>query len=94
VNPAGRHNDGSLMIVLNVGAFRPLAEFKREVAEFAHYIKATPPAVGVKEIYYPGELEWHTEQRRRREGIPIEDETWNAVTRLAQDLGVGGLVPG
>jgi uncharacterized oxidoreductase len=93
VNPSGRHNDGSLMIVLNVGAFRPLADFKREVAEFARYIKATPTAAGVKEIYYPGELEWHTEQRRHREGIPIEDGTWNAVIRTAEVLGVAGLVP-
>jgi uncharacterized oxidoreductase len=93
VNPAGRHNDGSLIVVLNVAAFRPLAEFKREVAEFARYIKATPPVVGVSEIFYPGELEWRTEQHRRAEGIPIEDETWNAVVGIAEKLGVGGLVP-
>jgi uncharacterized oxidoreductase len=93
VNPAGRHNDGSLIVVLNVAAFRPLADFKREVAEFARYIKETPPAVGVSEIYYPGELEWRTEQHRRAEGIPIEDETWNAVVGIAEKLGVGGLVP-
>jgi LDH2 family malate/lactate/ureidoglycolate dehydrogenase len=93
VNPAGRHNDGSLMVVLNVAAFRPLADFKHEVAEFARYIKATPPVAVVSEVYYPGELEWRTEQRRRAEGIPIEDETWNAVVRIAEKLGVGGLIP-
>jgi uncharacterized oxidoreductase len=93
VNPTGRHNDGSLIVVLNVAAFRPLAEFKREVADFARYVKATPPAAGVSEVFYPGELEWRTEQRRRAEGIPIEDETWNAVARVAEKLGVGDLVP-
>jgi uncharacterized oxidoreductase len=80
------------MVVLNVAAFRPLAEFKREVAEFARYIKATPTAAGVSEVFYPGELEWRTEQRRRAEGIPIEDETWSAVARVADKLGLGDLV--
>src|SRR5262245_58481812 len=33
VEPTGRHNDGCFMAVFNVAAFRPLAEFKQEVAE-------------------------------------------------------------
>jgi uncharacterized oxidoreductase len=93
VNPSGRHNDGSLMVVVNVAAFRPLDEFKRDVAEFARYIKATPTAPGVAEVYYPGELEWRTERERRQRGIPIEDETWNALRRTAASLGLSGLVP-
>jgi uncharacterized oxidoreductase len=93
VDPSGRHNDGSLMVVLNVAAFRPLAEFKREVTAFARYVKETPPAPGVKEVYYPGELEWRTEQQRRRTGIPIEDETWRALVQTAESLDLGDRVP-
>ena len=43
VEPTGRHNDSSFMAVFNVAAFRPLKDFKREVAEFARYLKSTPP---------------------------------------------------
>lgn len=93
VDPSGRHNDGSLMVVLNVAAFRPLAEFKREVADFARYMKETPPAPGVEEVFYPGELEWRTEQARRRDGIPIEDATWRSLVQTAERLGLGDLVP-
>jgi len=32
------------MAVFKVDAFRPLAEFKKEVGEFARYLKATPKA--------------------------------------------------
>ncbi len=39
VEPTGRHNDGCFMAVFNVAAFRPLKDFKREVAEFAHYLE-------------------------------------------------------
>jgi uncharacterized oxidoreductase len=92
VDPSGRHNDGSLMIVLNPGAFQPIDKFKREVAEFAHWVRETPPAAGVERVYYPGELEHITEQKRRAEGIPIEDETWASLVRTADTLGLSDLV--
>jgi LDH2 family malate/lactate/ureidoglycolate dehydrogenase len=88
----GRHNDGTLMIVLNPGAFRPADQFKREVAEFAQYIKETPPAAGIERVYYPGELEHLTEQKRRAEGIPIEDQTWESLVKTADELGLSELV--
>ena len=46
VEPTGRHNDGCFMAVFKVDAFRPLAEFKKEVGEFIRYLKETPPAEG------------------------------------------------
>jgi uncharacterized oxidoreductase len=92
VEPTGRHNDGSLMIVLNPAAFRPLDLFRAEVAAFARDVKTSPPAPGVAEVYYPGELEWRSEQERRRAGIPIEEETWAALVALARGLGLERLV--
>ncbi|MBI3970954.1 MAG: Ldh family oxidoreductase [Chloroflexi bacterium] len=88
VDPSGRHNDGSLMVVLSPAAFRPPDEFRAEVAAFARYVKETPPAPGVAEVLYPGELEWRNEQERRRDGISIDEETWSAVTRVATDYGI------
>ncbi len=57
VEPTGRHNDGCFMAVFNVAAFRPLAEFKKDVGEFAAYLKSTPPAEGSSGVLYPGEIE-------------------------------------
>lgn len=88
VSPTGRHNDGTFLAVFDVGAFLPLDKFKRDIAEFVDYLKATPPAQGFTEVLYPGELEYRTAQRLRREGIYIEDETWNQVTTLMQEYGV------
>jgi LDH2 family malate/lactate/ureidoglycolate dehydrogenase len=92
LDPAGRHNDGTLMICLNPAAFQPLDKFKRQVAELAMYVKETPKAAGVQEIYYPGELELLTEKRRRREGIPVEEQTWASLVATAEKLGIGALV--
>jgi LDH2 family malate/lactate/ureidoglycolate dehydrogenase len=88
VDPKGRHNDGSLFIAINVAAFRPIEEFKAEVTDFAHYLKDTRPAKGFKEVLYPGEIEWRTMQERLKTGVPIEDDTWAAVTKLAASVGV------
>ena len=85
VEPTGRHNDGCFMAVFNVAAFRPLADFKREVAEFARYLKATPPAEGSSGVLYPGEVEHLREQQRRVSGIEIEDATWDKLRALARE---------
>jgi LDH2 family malate/lactate/ureidoglycolate dehydrogenase len=95
VEPTGRHNDGCFMAVFNVAAFRPLAEFKKEVADFARYLKSTPPSEGSHGVFYPGELEYIREQQRRRDGIAIEDATFEkfrsmaAESRLAAELDLG-----
>jgi LDH2 family malate/lactate/ureidoglycolate dehydrogenase len=88
VEPSGRHNDGCFMAVFNVSAFRPLAEFKKEVTEFARYLKATPPAAGSPGVFYPGEVEHVRAQERAKTGIDVEDATWNKLRALAGEYGL------
>jgi LDH2 family malate/lactate/ureidoglycolate dehydrogenase len=83
VEPTGRHNDGCFMAVFNVAAFRPLEQFKKEVGEFARYLKSTPPSEGSPGVFYPGEVEYIREQQRRKDGIAIEDATWEKLRALA-----------
>ncbi len=92
VDPEKRHNDGAFLFAFDPGAFRPLQEFKADVTAFAEYLKATPPAQGFDEVLYPGEVEYRTEQRRRKEGIPIEDATWEKLGALAREAGVAQLL--
>jgi LDH2 family malate/lactate/ureidoglycolate dehydrogenase len=85
VEPTGRHNDGCFMAVFNVAAFRPLQDFKKEVAEFARYLKSTPPSEGASGVFYPGEIEYLREQERRKNGIEVEDATWEKLCALATE---------
>jgi len=87
IEPTGRHNDGCFIAVFKVSAFRDLGTFRKEVTEFAQYLKATPPAAGFDRVYYPGEVEWEREQERRASGIPIEDATWEVLRKLAVEYG-------
>ncbi|MGH6779964.1 MAG: Ldh family oxidoreductase [Bradyrhizobium sp.] len=85
VEPTGRHNDGCFMAAFNVAAFRPLDQFKKEVADFARYLKSTPPSEGSQGVFYPGEIEYLREQQRRKDGITIEDATWDRLRALADE---------
>ncbi len=87
VDPAGWHNDGCLLLALNVEAFRPLDEFKAELDDMICEIKSAPPLPGFEEVLYPGEPEWRTTQKRSKEGIFIEDRTWAALQGLMKELG-------
>jgi len=80
-----RHNDGCFLSVFNVEAFYPLSDFKRDVTEFVKFLKSSKPAQGFEEVLYPGEPEWLTEKKRRREGIFIEDGTWERITALIDE---------
>src|SRR3984893_5527191 len=88
VEPTGRHNDGCFMAVFKVDAFRPLAEFKREIGAFIKYLKETPPAEGSSGVLYPGEIEHQREQDRRQNGIEVEDATWEKIKSLAEGYGL------
>ena len=88
IDPQGRHNDGSFLAVFDVNAFRSLADFKRDIAAFVDYLKATPPAAGFTQVLYPGELEYRTTQRLQQEGIYVEDATWNRLLALQKEYGL------
>ena len=92
LDPQARHNDGVFIAVFNVEHFRPLDEFKKEVKEFAEFVKTSPPAAGFTEVLYPGEPEYRTELARRRDGIFVEDETWEQITAMMQELKVEAAV--
>jgi uncharacterized oxidoreductase len=92
IDPQGRHNDGSCLLVLDPEPFMSLPAFKAEVAAFVQYLKATPPAEGFSEVLYPGEQEYRTEQQRRQDGIPIEEETWGRIAAVAERFGLASLL--
>jgi hydroxycarboxylate dehydrogenase B len=78
--------NGTLMICLDVERFIPLGEFRQQVATFFAWVKTAPRVPGTTEILIPGEPEARLEAERRRDGIPIEDETWRQIETLAAEL--------
>ena len=83
----GRFANGTLMICLDVARFVPMAEFDRQVSALFDWVRATPLAPGAKEILVPGEPEARLEAERRRDGIPLDETTWNQIQVVAAELG-------
>ena len=90
VSPTGIHNDGCFLAVFNVAAFRPLEQFKQEVAEFSAFLKDTKPDKSGRQVRYPGEIEHETHKERSANGIEIEDKTWNKLVDLAREYEIAG----
>lgn len=86
VSPDGRHNDGSLILALDVARFMPTSDFTREVADFAHELHATRPAAGSPGVLLPGEPEATRAAAQERDGVDIADSSWRALERLAEEL--------
>jgi uncharacterized oxidoreductase len=81
--------NGTLMVCLDVARFLAPEEFHRQVAALFEWVRSAPLAPGAAEILVPGEPEARLEGERRRDGIPVEDETWSQIEGVARDLGVG-----
>jgi LDH2 family malate/lactate/ureidoglycolate dehydrogenase len=83
-----RSSLGHFLLVINPDAFIPINEFKASVAKAVQGIKACPTAPGVPEVLVPGEIEYRTEQKRLKEGVPISEETWRMIEDLCKETGV------
>ena len=83
-----RLQNGVLMIVLDIAKFTPLDEFYERIDGLVAHVKTSPPAPGFDEILVPGEIEARQTERRLREGIPIDDETWRQIQETAAEVGI------
>ena len=86
--PEGRSGVGHLAMALNIEAFRPVPAFEADMERLIASIKNAPRAAEADEIFYPGELESRAEERQRRDGIVIPDDTRAELDAAADALGV------
>lgn len=79
---------GQAVIAIDIDQFTPLADFKAKVDRAIDQAKASPRAPGFEEILMPGERGYREEQRRRIEGVPVDERVWRDVVRWCSDIGV------
>jgi len=61
---------------------------KSEVSALENYVRGVPLIDGAAPITLPGDPERRTREERERDGIPLDDGNWNALVKLAGELGV------
>jgi LDH2 family malate/lactate/ureidoglycolate dehydrogenase len=87
-NPGKQFSNGSLIVVIDIERFAPLAAVRSEVSKMVDYVKDAPLAEGFEQIMYPGEKEAKNRKERGQKGVEIEEETWNQVVALVKEYGV------
>jgi LDH2 family malate/lactate/ureidoglycolate dehydrogenase len=83
-----RSGAGQMMIVLDIAAFQPPAEFGARMERLIGELKSVPLAEGYDEILYPGELEARNEVTNRRDGVLLPDDTLADLAKAGRELGV------
>lgn len=79
---------GHLVVVMKPDLFVSAEEFRRRMDVLYERVVGCEKAEGVDRIYFPGEIEQLTEERRIREGIPFVQDEIDALNREAERLGV------
>jgi len=64
--------------------------FEREARAFIDWVKQSPPAPGADRVRIAGDPERETRARRERDGIAVDDTTWQEIRAAGAKLGVEG----
>lgn len=80
-------NQGSFIIVVDIGKLFPLEQFKQEMDEYARRVRQLTPFAGIEQALLPGAIEWEREERSVQEGIPISPRHAQALRKLALECG-------
>jgi LDH2 family malate/lactate/ureidoglycolate dehydrogenase len=81
-------NEGIFLMAVDVARLRPVEEFKAAADDLARALRSVPPAKGFERVIVPGELEAERERKYGIEGVPVRDEDWEGVLKIAARLGV------
>ena len=79
---AGAALEGTLIIAIDPTVYMSLDEFLDQVDGYIDYVHQSEPAAGFDAVLVPGERSHCETQRRLREGIYVEEDTWDKIQGL------------
>jgi ureidoglycolate dehydrogenase (NAD+) len=83
-----RHAQNAAVIAVDIRTFRPLDEFRRDIAALAGEIRSLPRRPGYDHLLLPGERGGRNAEVRLRTGIPIDGGTWGKLCDIAISVGI------
>jgi uncharacterized oxidoreductase len=78
--------NGMLTILLDARQLGTAAAFEREARLFLDWLRKSRPAPGYDRVRIAGEPEREMRERRSREGIGVDQATWEEILRAADKL--------
>ena len=82
------------MVVFNADLFQGMVEYCRRADEISKRVRDVSPARGSDKVMIPGDKEIDIRNTREKQGIPIPDDTWQAIMEKAESLGINDLDKG
>jgi len=79
---------GHFFGAIDPSAFRPVAEFKRDMDRLIRELKSTPPVDGESRVYVAGEIEFETAEQRAERGIPLHISVLKGLREVSEQVGV------
>jgi len=80
--------NGMLMIVIDPGRIVDRTWLQDEITAMTAYITASPPRRADEPVLIPGDPERANREKRLRDGVPIDDETWREIALAARGVNV------
>lgn len=81
-------NQSHSFMVINIGAFMPIEQFKQRMDHLIRFIKGSPKAKNADRIYLPGEMEWDARATALQSGMVLPDHVMVRLQGLADDYGL------
>ncbi len=80
--------NGMLSVYMAAEFFHSDHDFAGEVRQYVAFVKDAKPVTPGGEVLVPGETERRNNERRLAEGIPLPDDTWQAILSGAEQAGM------
>jgi len=80
--------NGMLSILIDPQRLGTMEAFARDTRSFLKWLRESRPAPGSDRVRIAGEPERESRAKREREGIPVDQETWNEIRAAAVKLRV------
>ncbi|MBT3263758.1 MAG: malate/lactate/ureidoglycolate dehydrogenase [Acidiferrobacteraceae bacterium] len=80
--------NGMLSILMDPGVFADQERVDSEISRFADWVSQSAPADPNHPVQLPGDPEQATENDRRKNGIPLDDVTWQQIVSTAKNLDI------
>lgn len=87
---SGPSKTGHAFIAVNISSFVDEELFKNNIDTIIDNIKALP-SVGDNPIFMPGEIEYNLAEKKKKGGMPVEEEVIGSLNRLAERYGASKL---
>lgn len=76
-------NVGHYFLAIDINKFIPYELFLDRITQLIAELKGLPKSPDAEEIYMPGEIEIHTCEQRKAEGMPLSESVYQELAELA-----------